>query len=135
MPAPTRRPDWHGLALVISSGVDYPQSRRPSRSIRLESSRRQTERARSCGVTYTNGKTSVAIGALEPESLTTVGPDAPAACAVRLALIEGLRRLRENGVEAQRGDFEGVHRMRTAARRLRCELRLYHDLLDGDWSE
>jgi CHAD domain-containing protein len=54
---------------------------------------------------------------------------------VRLALAKGLQRLLEYDPGARRGAAEGVHRMRTAARRLRSELRLYRDLLDGDWSE
>jgi CHAD domain-containing protein len=82
-----------------------------------------------------NGKTSVATEALEPESFQRIGPDAPAAAAVRLALTNGLQRLRENDLAARRGDAEGVHRMRTAARRLRSELTLYRDLFDGVWSE
>jgi CHAD domain-containing protein len=87
------------------------------------------------GVTLKNGKTSVTTEALEPESLPGVGPEAPAANAVRLALAKGLQRLREYDPEARRGEVEGVHRMRTAARRLRGELWLYRDLLEGDWSE
>jgi CHAD domain-containing protein len=87
------------------------------------------------GLTSKNGKTSVATEALEPEPLCEVGPDAPAACVVRLALAKGLQRLRENEPEARRGEVEGVHRMRTATRRLRSELRLYRDLLEGDWTE
>jgi CHAD domain-containing protein len=86
------------------------------------------------GVTYKNGKTSVATEALEPESLPVVGPDAPAAGAIGRALTKGLLALRENDPAARRGEVEGVHRMRTATRRLRSELRLYRDLLDGDWS-
>jgi CHAD domain-containing protein len=85
--------------------------------------------------TLKNGKTSVTTEATDLESLPGVGPEAPAANAVGLALAKGLQRLREYDPEARRGDVEGVHRMRTAARRLRSELWLYRDLLEGDWSE
>ncbi len=63
------------------------------------------------------------------------GPDDPVAHAIRKALWEGTQRLVENHAQAQAGVGEGVHRMRTAARRLRSELRLYRGLVEGDWAE
>jgi CHAD domain-containing protein len=86
------------------------------------------------GATQSNGKTSVVSEATTGEALPEVGADAPAAAAVRRALRVGLERLRECDPGARRGDVESVHRMRTSARRLRSELRLYRDLLEGDWS-
>ncbi|HEV3165023.1 MAG TPA: CHAD domain-containing protein, partial [Isosphaeraceae bacterium] len=59
----------------------------------------------------------------------------PAADAVRASLTAGLFRLMENDPLARRGDAEGVHQMRTAARRLRAELRAFGPLLETAWNE
>jgi CHAD domain-containing protein len=69
------------------------------------------------------------------ESAPSIGPHEPAVHAIRAALIEGDQRLRQNDPAARRGNVEGVHRMRTAARRLRSDLRLFRDLLEGEWAE
>jgi CHAD domain-containing protein len=62
-----------------------------------------------------------------------VGPDEPAAHAFRLSMQRVQQRLLETDPLARQGNVEGVHQMRTAARRLRSELRMFRDLLDGDW--
>ena len=71
-----------------------------------------------------------ASGELSPPRIT---PDDPAGLAVRLALSAGHQRILFHEPGARRGESEDVHRMRTAARRLRSELRCYEDLLDGEW--
>jgi CHAD domain-containing protein len=100
----------------------------------LEASRRHPESMATGGVTHHNGKASAVVEASGREYSQALGPDAPAAVALRHALNTGLERLRQNDPGARRGDVEGVHRMRTASRRLRSELRLYGDLLDDDRS-
>jgi CHAD domain-containing protein len=85
--------------------------------------------------TLNNGNASVVIEEARPGPPPPIGPDEPAAHVVRLALMVGEQRLREKDAEVQRGDPEGVHQMRTAARRLRSELRLFGGLLEGDWGE
>jgi CHAD domain-containing protein len=63
-----------------------------------------------------------------------VGPEEPAAHAFRWAVQHGQQRLLETDPAARQGNVEGVHQMRTATRRLRSELRMFRDLLDGDWA-
>src|SRR3977135_3681821 len=81
------------------------------------------------------GKTSVIAGASGGETAPSIGPDEPAVHAIRLAFLKGGQRLRQNDAAAQQGEVEGVHRMRTTARRLRSDLRLFRDLLDADWAD
>jgi CHAD domain-containing protein len=87
------------------------------------------------GASLKNGETSVTTETVGDETTSSVGPDNPAAYAIRNALLTGDHWLRHNESAARQGDVEGVHRMRTAARRLRSNLRLFHDLFDGDWAE
>src|SRR5690242_1793811 len=69
----------------------------------------------------------------EPEA-RAVDPGDPVAAAVRTALVAGAARLRASGPAALDGRVEGVHRMRTATRRLRCALRTFRGLLDAGWA-
>jgi CHAD domain-containing protein len=58
--------------------------------------------------------------------------DAVARAAVA-SLEAALSRIRGIEDEARRGEVEGIHRLRTATRRLRSELRAFRDLLDPAW--
>src|SRR4051812_13919811 len=69
----------------------------------------------------------------EPETVG-VDPGAPAAAAIRAALVGGVGRLRGGDPSARRGIVEGVHRMRTSTRRLRSALRTFRDLVEADWA-
>jgi CHAD domain-containing protein len=62
-----------------------------------------------------------------------VKPGDPAADAVVAALRGAVMRIAASDPEASRGDAEGVHRLRTATRRLRSELRAFEELIDSDW--
>jgi CHAD domain-containing protein len=84
------------------------------------------------GVSESNGTISVVADALDQEPMPCLGPGAPVVDTIRLALRGGEQRLRQHEPAARQGDVEGVHRMRTATRRLRSELDLYRDLLEGD---
>lgn len=64
-----------------------------------------------------------------------VGPDDPAADAVRAALAEGGRWLSENTPKARAGEVKGVHRLRTTTRRLRTALELFRGLTDPNWAD
>lgn len=64
-----------------------------------------------------------------------VKPGDPASRAVHASLIRGVGLLRSNEPAALQGDAEGVHLMRTAARRLRGELRAFRPLVEPTWSE
>ena len=73
------------------------------------------------------------------EVLVIDGPDGlspgdPTATVVRATIAAGLRGLREHQADAERGGTEGVHKMRTTARRLRSALRTFRPLLDGAWA-
>ena len=46
-----------------------------------------------------------------------------------------LSRIATHEPEAQRGEPEGVHRLRSATRRLRSELRALRELVDSQWQE
>jgi CHAD domain-containing protein len=61
-----------------------------------------------------------------------IAPDDPTAVAVQVAIASGYHRLRANEPAARAGEVEGVHRLRTATRRLRSDLRTVGDLLDAD---
>ena len=87
------------------------------------------------GVSHNDDMTSVTADARDLESELDLGPDAPVIDAIRFALHRGRQRIRQNEPGARQGEVEGVHRMRTAARRLRGELYLYRELLEGDWAE
>jgi CHAD domain-containing protein len=87
------------------------------------------------GATSANGSSSVGLAEPRDATLPRLGPHEPTAHAIQSALIQGVERLRQFAPGARQGDVEGVHRMRTTARRLRSELRLYRDLLAGDWGQ
>src|SRR5579883_3228983 len=75
-------------------------------------------------------------GAEAPRSTVTVPRIKPrdhAARAVLVSLRSALARIRGTEAEARRGDVEGIHRLRTATRRLRSELRAFRGLVDADW--
>ncbi|APW63764.1 CHAD domain-containing protein [Paludisphaera borealis] len=62
-----------------------------------------------------------------------VKPGDPAAAAIASALRTAVARLRAADPAAQNGEAEGVHRLRTSARRLRSELRAFSDLVEPSW--
>lgn len=64
-----------------------------------------------------------------------VKPGDPAALAIASALGAAVARLRTADPAAQEGQAEGVHRLRTSARRLRSELRAFRDLVEPSWRE
>ena len=66
---------------------------------------------------------------------TEVKPDDPAGLAVALAIRQALARIKSHEPEAKRGEREGVHRLRSACRRLRGELGALHELIQNDWRE
>ncbi len=53
--------------------------------------------------------------------------------AVKAALEGAVVRIGECDPDARRGDSEGIHRLRTSTRRLRSELRAFHDLVEPHW--
>lgn len=61
------------------------------------------------------------------------GPDDPASRAIAEALATAVGRLRAADDLARAGDPEGVHRLRTSARRLRSELQAFGKLIDPEW--
>lgn len=63
------------------------------------------------------------------------GPGSPAREAVRAAVAGAARAAREAEADAYRLDVEGVHRLRSALRRLRSVLRVGRPLLDRPWAE
>src|SRR4051794_19400830 len=73
----------------------------------------------------------VASGPIEVPEPT---PGDPAEVAVKAAVAEGLARLNRFLPVALEGKEEGVHRMRTAARRLRSALRAFGPLVVEEWS-
>ncbi|MGP0064576.1 MAG: CHAD domain-containing protein [Isosphaeraceae bacterium] len=67
-----------------------------------------------------------------PQTLTLprVKPGAPAGLALVTALESALLRIQATEECASQGDHEGIHRLRTAIRRLRSDLRVLRDLVD-----
>lgn len=57
----------------------------------------------------------------------------PASLVIRSALTAAVARIQANEPAIRQGVAEGVHRLRTATRRLRGELRAFHRLLDPAW--
>lgn len=57
----------------------------------------------------------------------------PASLVIRSALTAAAARIHANEPAIWQGAAECVHRLRTATRRLRGELRAFHRLLDPDW--
>jgi CHAD domain-containing protein len=82
-----------------------------------------------------NGGISTITDARADEETPGVGPDDPAALAIRRGLLEAHRRLSRDETATAPGAAEGVHQMRTAARRLRSQLRLFGELIEGDWAD
>jgi CHAD domain-containing protein len=70
---------------------------------------------------------------LTPESRARVRPRDHAGKAVLSALCVAVSRIATSDLEARRGEGEGIHRLRTATRRLRSELRAFRDLADPQW--
>jgi CHAD domain-containing protein len=64
-----------------------------------------------------------------------VKPRDHAGQAVAHTLRTALSRIATHETEAQRGEPEGVHRLRSATRRLRSELRALNQLVDSQWQE
>ncbi|HEV3120944.1 MAG TPA: CHAD domain-containing protein [Isosphaeraceae bacterium] len=63
-----------------------------------------------------------------------MAPDAPAGEAVRASIRGCARVFKANEAAALGFDVEGVHRMRSAARRLRGELKAFEDLVECHWA-
>ena len=87
------------------------------------------------GVSPNIGKTSGFSNDVETSALPSLGPDAPVVDAVRSALMDAQQRIHQRDPGARQGNGEDVHQMRTSARRLRSQLRLYRDLIEGDWAD
>jgi CHAD domain-containing protein len=68
-------------------------------------------------------------------ALPRVKPRDPAGHAILSALEGAVLRIQVSDPEARRGESEGIHRLRTSTRRLRSELRAFHDLVDPLWRE
>jgi len=68
-----------------------------------------------------------------PSEPRRVKPGDPAASAIASALRTAVARLRAADPAAQSGEAEGVHRLRTSARRLRSELRAFSDMVEPSW--
>lgn len=68
-------------------------------------------------------------------ALRPVKPGQPTADLIRRAFKTAVARIRAADPEARRGEVEGVHRLRTATRRLRSELRTVRPLVEPDWRE
>jgi len=66
---------------------------------------------------------------------TEVKPDDPAGLAVALAVRRALARIKSHEPEARRGEREGVHRLRSACRRLRSDLGALHELVQNEWRQ
>jgi CHAD domain-containing protein len=77
------------------------------------------------------GGVSLAQGSLHPPvgSVIRAKPRDPAGEAVAHALRTALSRIVSHESEAMRGEPEGVHRLRSATRRLRSELRAFKELI------
>jgi CHAD domain-containing protein len=78
-----------------------------------------------------------ADGSQRPAEVSTPGlnPRAPAGLAVVHALRTALSRIGTHELVARRGDSEGVHRLRSASRRLRSELRALAEIVEEPWRE
>jgi len=67
--------------------------------------------------------------------LPTISPSDPAGVAVQLFVAVGYHRIQAMEEPARGGEVEGVHRLRTATRRLRSDLRTVQSLLDPGWAD
>ncbi|WP_165245051.1 CHAD domain-containing protein [Paludisphaera soli] len=61
------------------------------------------------------------------------GPDDPASTAIASSLRTAIERIQAAEALARGGEVEGVHRLRTSARRLRSELQAFRELVDPEW--
>jgi CHAD domain-containing protein len=68
-------------------------------------------------------------------TLPRVKPGDPAGHALLTSLESALLRIQAAEDAASRGDDKGIHRLRTATRRLRSDLRAFQDLVDPRWAE
>ncbi len=68
-------------------------------------------------------------------ALPRVKPGDPVGHAVLVSLETALSRIQAIEPEVRQGNSEGIHRLRTTTRRLRSELRAFHDLVDPHWVE
>jgi CHAD domain-containing protein len=68
-------------------------------------------------------------------SMPRIKPGAPAAELIQAALRCAVARVQAADPEARRGEPEGIHQLRTSARRLRSELRTVEGLVDGCWHQ
>ncbi|HZW29365.1 MAG TPA: CHAD domain-containing protein [Isosphaeraceae bacterium] len=94
----------------------------------------QQERAE-CLVNHNNPIPTTDLRLQPPPILARIKPDDPAARAVCAALATARSRMQESEASARAGDSEGIHRLRTATRRLRSELRALGELVDPQWLE
>ncbi|MPZ70313.1 MAG: CHAD domain-containing protein [Actinobacteria bacterium] len=62
-------------------------------------------------------------------------PKAPAAQAIKAALIHGVERVIVHDAPTRLGDMEGVHQMRVGTRRLRSDLRTFSSMVEPKWAE
>ncbi len=62
-----------------------------------------------------------------------IRPRDPVERAVRVAIASALDRFHDNEAAARHGTVEGIHRLRTATRRLRSELRAFRELVEAEW--
>ena len=86
--------------------------------------------------TREGGESLVRVSNYPPvEAVTRVKPRDPAGEAVVCTLRAALSRIATHEPEAKRGEPEGVHRLRSASRRLRSELRALKDLVVPQWQE
>ncbi len=76
-------------------------------------------------------------GSQRPSALMVprVKPGDPAGHALLTSLESALLRIQATEEAALRGVDEGIHRLRTATRRLRSDLRAFHDMVDPQWVE
>lgn len=68
-------------------------------------------------------------------TIPSISPDDAAAVVVQLTISVAHKRLVGCEESARKGDVEGVHRLRTSTRRARSALRVFRELLDGDWAD
>ena len=67
--------------------------------------------------------------------MPSISPKHPAAELIRAAFKGAIARMQAADPDARRGEPEGVHRLRTATRRLRSELLAVAELVDQKWGE
>lgn len=78
------------------------------------------------------GPRARAAGDLPPP--IEVGPEHPAADAIGSAVREGAARLIGNDLGVRRREYDAVHQMRVACRRMRSDLRTFSPLVEQEWA-